>query len=127
MPFEVSWYQPERVVLLKADGVLTPDDVRGIVAQTGATLIGSTELVHFLVDTRTLQKIENISAALKAVQSGPVDPHMGWMIVVGKTNPMVKFAMDFVGLLTKSRYRRFDTMTEALTFLQEIDETIVVA
>ena len=127
MPFEISWYQPGRVVLLKADGTLTPEDVQGIVAETGATLIDSTDLIHFLVDTRTLQKIENIPAALKAVQSGPTHPNMGWMIVVGKMNQLVKFAMDFVGLLTKSRYRRFDTMPEALNFLKEIDGTIRVA
>ena len=126
MPFEVSWYQPERVVLLKAEGVLTPQEVQGVVAETGATLIDSTALVHFLVDMRTLQKIEDIPAALKAVQSGPTHPHMGWMIVVGRMNPMVKFALDFVGLLTKSRYRRFDTMPEALSFLKEIDGTLIL-
>ena len=127
MPFEVSWYQPERVVLLKTEGHLTVRDVEGIVAQTGATLYGKTDLVHFLVDVRGLQKIENIPAALKAVQSGPVDPHMGWMLIVGKMNPMVKFAMDFVGLLTQSRYRRFDDMPEALTFLKEIDGTLILS
>src|SRR4051794_25365739 len=126
MPFEVSWYQPARVVLLKTDGVLTPDDVAGIVAETGKTLIDSTDLVHFLVDTRTLQRIDNIPGALKAVQSGPTHPNMGWMIVVGKMNPMVKFVLDFVGLLTKSRYRRFDTMPEGLSFLKEIDGTLVL-
>jgi hypothetical protein len=126
MPFEVSWYQPERVVQLKTEGVLTPEDVAGIVANTGQTLIDSSTLVHFLVDTRNLQRIENIPAALKAVQSGPPHPNMGWMIVVGRMNPMVKFVLDFVGLLTKSRYRRFDTMPEALSFLKEIDGTLIL-
>jgi hypothetical protein len=126
MPFELSWYQPERVVLLKTEGVLTPEDVEGIVAGTGQSLIDSTALVHFLVDTRNLQRIENIPAALKAVQSGPTHPHMGWMIVVGRMNPMVKFVLDFVGLLTKSRYRRFDTMPEGLSFLKEIDGTLIL-
>src|SRR5215216_5065128 len=117
MPFEISWYQPQRVVLMKIEGILTPEETQEVVTKTTVMLNESREMTHFLVDTRTLQRIENIPAALKAVQSGPVHPLMGWMIVVGRMNPMVKFVLDFVGLLTKSRYRRFDTMPEALSFL----------
>jgi hypothetical protein len=126
MPFEISWYQPQRVVLMKIEGVMTPDEVQTVVAKTTAMLNETSVMTHFLVDTRTLQKIENIPAALKAVQSGPMHPLMGWMIVVGRMNPMVKFVLDFVGLLTKSRYRRFDTMPEGLSFLKEIDGTVIL-
>jgi len=111
---------------MKIEGVLTPEETQQVVASTTTMLNESKEMTHFLVDTRTLQRIENIPAALKAVQSGPMHPLMGWMIVVGRMNPMVKFVLDFVGLLTKSRYRRFDTMPEGLSFLKEIDETITI-
>ncbi|MEO8396074.1 MAG: hypothetical protein ABI700_23980 [Chloroflexota bacterium] len=126
MPFEVSWYQPERVVLMKVEGVMIPAEVEKAISETIAMLADSKNAIHFLVDTRTLQRIENIPSALKAVQSGPVHPNMGWMIVVGRMNPMVKFVLDFVGLLIKARYRRFDTMPEGLAFLKEIDGTLVL-
>ena len=85
----------------------------------------STTLVHFLVDTSTLQKIDNIPTTLKMVQTAPRHPLMGWMLVIGKMNPMIKFGMDFVGLLTKSRYPCVPTMPEALSFLREIDVSLV--
>ena len=126
MPYTLSWYQPNRIVLLKVEGLFTIVETRSLLAATLPYFADTTQLVHFLVDTRTLQRIENIPAALKAVQSGPTHPNMGWMIVVGRMNPMVKFVLDFVGLLTKSRYRRFDTMPEGLSFLKEIDGTVIL-
>ena len=126
MPYNISWYQGNRIVLMQVSGLLTTAEVQALIVDAGVYVVEGTPLVHFLVDTRTLQRIENIPAALKAVQSGPMHPLMGWMIVVGRMNPMVKFVLDFVGLLTKSRYRRFDTMPEGLSFLKEIDGTVIL-
>jgi hypothetical protein len=126
MPYKVSWYQPQRIAVIQVEGLLTTPEVQSLIADAGTYVAEGTPLVHFLVDTRTLQKVESVPEALKVVQGNPPHPNMGWMIVVGKMNPLVKFFLDFVGLLTKSRYRRFDAMPEALTFLKEIDGTLVL-
>jgi hypothetical protein len=120
MPFDVSWSNSKQVILLKVEGVLTLEDLQSLFVEAAAMMNETSDLVHFLVDTRTLQKIDNIPATLKIVQGEPRHPRMGWMIVVGKMNPMIKFGMDFVGLLTKSRYHCVNTMPEALAFLKEI-------
>ena len=127
MPYKVSWYQANRIVLLQVDGLLTTAEVRSLIVEAGKYVVEGTTLVHFLVDTRTLQKIESVPEALKVVQGNPPHPNMGWMIVVGRMNPLVKFFLDFVGLLTKSRYRRFDTMPDSLAFLKEIDGSLATA
>jgi hypothetical protein len=124
MPYKISWHQPNRIVLMQVEGLLTTSEVKSLIADSGSYVANGTPLVHFLVDTRTLQKIESVPEALKVVQGNPPHPNMGWMIVVGKMNPLIKFFLDFVGLLTKSRYRRFDTMPESLTFLKEIDDSL---
>lgn len=121
MPYKISWYQPNRIVLMQVDGLLTTAEVQTLIVDAGVYVTTGTPLVHFLVDTQALQKIESVSEALKVVQGNPPHPNMGWMIVVGKMNPLVKFFLDFVGLITRSRYRRFDTMPESLAFLKEID------
>ena len=127
MPYKISWYQPDRVVLMKVEGLLTTAEVQALIAEAGTYVAEGTPLVHFLVDTRGLQKIESVPEALKVVQGNPPHPNMGWMLVVGKMNPLVKFFLDFVGLLTRSRYRRFDTMPELLAFLKEIDGSVATA
>ena len=127
MPYKMSWYQPKRIVLLQVDGLLTTAEVQSLIVDAGVYVAGGTPLVHYLVDTRTLQKIESVPEALKVVQGNPPHPNMGWMIVVGKMNPLVKFFLDFVGLLTRSRYRRFDTMPDSITFLKEIDGSLAPA
>ena len=124
MPYKISWYQPNRVVLMQVDGLLTTAEVQSLIAEAGTYVAQGTPLVHFLVDTRALQKIESVPEALKVVQGNPPHPNMGWMLVVGRMNPLVKFFLDFVGLLTRSRYRRFDTMPESLAFLKEIDGSV---
>jgi len=125
MPYKISWYQPNRIVLMQVEGLLKTAEVQSLIADAGTYVAEGLPLVHFLVDTRTLQKIESVPEALKVVQGNPPHPNMGWMIVVGKMNPLVKFFLDFVGLLTKSRYRRFDTMPESLDFLKEIDGSLL--
>jgi len=127
MPYKVSWYQGNRIVLLQVDGLLATAEVQALILEAGKYVVEGTPLVHFLVDTRTLQKIESVPEALKVVQGNPPHPNMGWMIVVGRMNPLVKFFLDFVGLITKSRYRRFDTMPESINFLKEIDGSLATA
>ncbi|MEO8397534.1 MAG: hypothetical protein ABI700_31340 [Chloroflexota bacterium] len=127
MPYKITWYQSDRIVLMQVDGLLTTPEVQSLIAESGTYVASGTPLVHFLVDTRALQKIESVPEALKVVQGNPPHPNMGWMVVVGKMNPLVKFFLDFVGLLTKSRYRRFDTMPESLDFLKEIDGSLSTA
>ena len=125
MPFKLSWYQPKRIVLMEVEGVLTSAEVRDLIAQAGDYVSTGTPLVHFLVDTRTLQRVENVGESLKIVQGNPPHPSMGWMMVIGTMNPLVRFFLDFVGLITKSRYRRFDDLLPALDFLKDVDHSLV--
>src|SRR5215217_3059123 len=90
-----------RVVLMQVEGLLITPEVQSLIADSGSYVANGTPLVHFLVDTRSLQKIESVPEALKVVQGNPPHSNMGWMVVVGKMNPLVKFFLDFVGLLTK--------------------------
>ncbi|MBI1256263.1 MAG: hypothetical protein GC204_02220 [Chloroflexi bacterium] len=121
MPFQLSWFQPNQVLLLRMDGLVTVEDIQGIIVEATAMMADCETLVHFIVDTRTLRKIDNLSGTLKTVQSGWHHPLMGWMIVVGAANPAIKFGMDFIGLIIKSRYKSVSSMSEAEQFLSEVN------
>ena len=121
MPYTISWYLPNRIVMLKVEGLLTTAEIRSLIGDALPFVNEGKPLVHFLVDTQNLQKIESIPEGLKVVQGNPPHASMGWMLVIGKMNPLIKFFLDFVGLLTKSRYNHFDTLPEALNFLRGID------
>ena len=57
MPYKISWYQPQRIVLMQVEGLLTTPEVQSLIADSGTYVAEGTPLVHFLVDTRALQKI----------------------------------------------------------------------
>ena len=124
MPYKIAWYQQDRIGVSEFEGVLTTEEIRAYMQQAYSMIDAGVPLVHFVIDIRALRKIESVPEALKAVQATPVHPNAGWNIVVGTINPLVTFVVDFLGTLTKSRYRRFDTMPEALNFLKERDQTL---
>ena len=125
MPYKVSWYQPDRIILSEFDGILTIDEVRAYVQQCYEMIDSGQPLVHSIIDVRGLKKIESVPDSLKAVQTTPTHPNSGWTIVVGSLNPLVTFVVDFMGMITKSRYRRFDSVPEAIDFMKERDQTLV--
>jgi hypothetical protein len=125
MPFSISWYVPDRVILVELSGVLTTTEIQTFTAQSYEMIAAGKPLVHFITDSQQIRKIESIPEALKAVQASPNHENGGWYIMVGSINPFVNFASDFVSSIMRSRYRRFDTMQEALDFIKERDESLV--
>jgi len=127
MPYTVCWYQQDRIAIAVLDGLVTIDEIDHYIGDIYNMMDTGKPLVHVITDVRGLTKIENVPEALKAVKASPVHPNTGWMIVVGSLNPLVTFVVDFLGMIMKSRYRRFDTLPEAMAFLEDKDETLLIA
>ncbi len=126
MPYQLSWYQPDRIVLMELTGLLATTEVQPLITAAGDYVQNGKPLVHFLLDTTQLQKIESVPEILKVVQHNPPHPNMGWMLVIGAMNPLVRFFLDFAGMLMRARYRRFDTREQALKFLADMDSSLTL-
>ena len=124
MPYSIEWYVPNRLILEKAFGNLTIEEllrfnaeVTKIIADEGMTP------VHIIAD---LSKVERYPSSLREImntmrQSNP--EKIGWMVVVTE-NPIMRFMASTVFQMARLRLRIFPTMTQATAFLNEMDETL---
>src|SRR5579871_3388456 len=124
MPYSIEWYVPNRLILEKAFGNLTIEEllrfnaeVTQIIADEGVTP------VHIIAD---LSKVERYPSSLREImntmrQSNP--EKIGWMVVVTE-NPILRFLASTVFQMARLRLRIFPTMTQATAFLNEMDETL---
>jgi hypothetical protein len=124
MPYKLSWYLPGRIILCEGDGTIESDEVFTFTQRASEMVISGKPLVHVIFDFRQVQKLASVPQALKTLQQNPPHPDMGWVIFVGKLNPMLTTFADFVGMMLRLRYRRLDTIDEAVSFLRERDATL---
>jgi hypothetical protein len=124
MPYTLSWYLPGRIILCEGDGTIESDEVYTFTQDASAMVASGRPLVHIIFDFRQVQKIASVPQALKTLQKNPPHPDMGWVIFVGKLNPVLTTFFDMVGMLLRLRYRHFDTLEEGLAFLRERDTTL---
>jgi hypothetical protein len=127
MPYSVSWVQPERIVLVQIEELLTTADIRTFSPEAFRLSASGKAPVHFIVDIQRLRKIESVADGLKAIQRTKPHPNTGWMVVVGTLSAPLMLFTDLVSKFTRVHYIRVDTMPQALTFLRENDESLAVS
>jgi hypothetical protein len=124
MPYKLTWYLSERILLAECEGTMTTDEVRDF-ARRGVEMVSTGKpLVHFIIDFRLLEGVESIPQALRALQQNPPHPDMGWVVVVGMLNPAPKLFMDMAAMVLRMRYQRCDTLDRARAFLKERDTSL---
>ncbi len=125
MPIEISWLVEGRIVYVKLDGKLTFEKIHAISKAIVTHLdAGQPPYVHVLIDNQdmtshpqTLNKLREATRFLK-------HPNLGWFIIFGSDNPLLRFFSSVITQLAGVRWRVLGTRTEALSFLQEVDQTL---
>ncbi|MCA9915259.1 MAG: hypothetical protein KC496_18025 [Anaerolineae bacterium] len=125
MALETSWFIPEKVILLRATGDLTTEDIVQS-TEAGVVLIESctTPRIHVLFDTEELISFtRDVFALSSAVQKLMGHPRYGWFVMFGRNDPIVRFITSIVTQIFKRNFKICVTREEAVDFLQElIDE-----
>jgi hypothetical protein len=129
MAFELSWYLENRVILLTGHGEGSDQNLLDIDQQVINYLNQSNAtLVHLIMDQRNLPPPSSSKAAsqikLASQLKWPKHPKYGWAILVGPSNSLQRFVIAVATNFFKVRQRTFDTMDEALDFLNDIDSTL---
>lgn len=52
------------------------------------------------------------------------DSRVGWILVVGNINPVAKFLIGTMAKVNRSKFRIFDSVSEAITFVQAVDKAL---
>lgn len=126
MSYEGSWYADKRVVLQRLWGTVTLEEA----AQAHHTMVQfldeGTPLVHVLVDLSQVEQFPTNLIALKRAMPPIEHSGMGWMLVCGAGNPMLRFVASTIIqiMMPGLRLRMFDTLDQSLTFLQDQDSTL---
>jgi hypothetical protein len=123
MPIQLSWYLENHVMLLNNEGDSADQDVLKV-DQPILDYLNQSQapLVHLIIDNTRAKYIPSVKA-ITAVK-WPKHPQYGWTILVGLTNPFQRFVNVVATNFFKARQRMFDTMDEALDFLNEVDSTL---
>jgi hypothetical protein len=78
--------------------------------------------MHQLADARELESMPGLAALSKITYVK--HPKMGWQVSFGLRKPLVKMVINIMSQVFKVRSRDFDTLEEALAFLQEVDSML---
>jgi hypothetical protein len=127
MPYQISWMIDKRLVYQRCYGELTMDELRENNQEfVRDYLRQGTPLVHTIVDLTGVTNFpKNLTQYGQAFKRDAEDvARLGWTVVVG-ANPIFRFFGTVVtNLWRQARFRMFDTLQEAYTFLGQQDNTL---
>ncbi len=123
MPVKLSWFLENRVMMIAAEGEYTDEELIGLDGQVIQYLDQSPmPLVHMIMDRQQTNHIPSIKSA--TMVKWPKHPRYGWTLVIGSSNPFQRFVVALANNLFKGRQRNFDSLDEALDFLNLVDSTL---
>lgn len=123
MPIYSTWIVEGHLAYWKSWGELSGDDIpafeeesRGLIASTTAVFL------HTIADHSQLAKLPSLRETAQ-IASGR-DPKLGWYLVIGEHNPLVKLMISLTVQVLGVRLRFFPNYDEALAFIQGQDATL---
>lgn len=126
MPYQVSWYIEQRVVFSSAFGNATIEDVHNLNHDIQTYVRSGQPLVHVICDLKNIEKFPtNVAGMRKSLEQMEHD-RMGWVIVCGAGNPLLRFIASVITqfVIPNVRLRMFDTVQQGIEFLHEHDATL---
>lgn len=125
MSHEVKWEVPDKVIYAQLAGDVSIDDVRETNQQIRDYIEEATSTVHCMLDVSDIGKWPmDIQLFKNDVPFN--DAKVGYLVFVG-ANATVNFVGGIVSKLMGKQMQRAKTIDEAMTFLQETDDTITVS
>ena len=125
MSFQVEWLVKQQIILARDSGEITVDLLAMQDVQIIELLAESRQnnLTHVIVDLRAVTKFPTNIGEINQYANTRKQANLGWILVVND-NRLIRFVANVVTQLTKTRFRNFDSMEEAIDFLKTQDSTI---
>ncbi len=125
MAYKTGWYIEGQVSYAQCISPCDAEEFRAGLEEIDVLLgQGQRPLIHTIVDLTRLEESIGLVQMAKAIRGRKPDPRVGWVIMVGEQNKVVRFSASVVRQILQMRQRSFDTLDEALDFLRDIDSGI---
>lgn len=123
MSVGVTWLVEGHLLLLNSWGNVNVAELAAMDDRINEMLTNATvPLVHGIHDHSKALQIPSAKDLMK-VKAGH-NPRVGWLIIIGLDNKLMKFFVSVAGQVLNIRLRFMNSLDEALTFLQDIDGTL---
>ena len=123
MPFEITWYEKDRIVNARAVGNLSLEEIDAANRRIIELVNQGLSPVHLFIDVGSVGKVPTNLNQMKKSMEILNNPKMGWAILIG-ANPVARFLASVISQVMKIRFSIVSTMEEALTFLARQDTTL---
>lgn len=126
MAYETSWYLAGRVVYVYVHGDFSLEELEALSQEFVTHYVPEGQPpVHTMIDMREVgayaTRLDKVKAASDAAMT---HPDMGWMIIVGKPNPLLKFVTSVTSQVSGTRFRMVHTPEDAIASLRKLDLTL---
>lgn len=124
MPYTVVWLVENRVIYFRPTGSVGMDQL----SQANDLIRAMTEegvpFVHVIADATNLEKFTfNLSDLTRLFRGMEASSKLGWSVYVSPKK-VERFFANVTTQMTTARHREFATLTEAIAFLQSVDDTL---
>jgi len=119
----VTWLVEGHLLLLNSWGKVNAEELAAMDDRIETMLESSpVPLMHGIHDHSKAEQIPSAKDLMK-VKSGK-HPRVGWLIIVGLDDKLMKFFVAATGQVLGLRLRFMSTIEEAFAFLQDMDSTL---
>jgi len=122
MPATTEWLEKDRIVITKLFGDLTLDEIT-LANEKHLEMVANGERnIHVILDVSELSKFPTEIRSIKASGDAYLEhPNMGFVMVVGIKNPILRFLSSIVTQLSSADMRQVATIEEAIARINQID------
>ena len=125
MPYSINWYIENEIIYIHYSGTPTYDEFRDAILTANDLIEGSSRiLVHIISDLGDVTQIPSSKDALKLAREVGAHERVGWTIFIRETSALTKMMVAMFTSLTKVRTRSFNTIDEAINFLENMDPNL---
>lgn len=126
MSYEISWLVEGKVGFGLVEGTLSIEEIAEldtVLVEYVNSVQNSNQLVHFIFDGRRLNKMPTNIAEINQVSKVRSQANLGWLLIVNE-NKIIGFIGHLITQLSRTRYRSFVSLEQAIEFLKTQDTAI---
>lgn len=123
MPQKTEWLIPQRLVITRAWGTISLEDLQSMNAESNGLIQSGIPLVHLVLEFSQVKRFPTGLREIKEVTRNSSPDSIGWTVLV-TGNSVVRFIASAIVHAVGARVRMFEDSATALSFIYEQDNTL---
>jgi hypothetical protein len=122
MAVELSWHVRNHLIFVRLSGHITFHDLEELYRTTVRSMQASdAPMVHVLMDDGDITDFPKSIPELRNMMRWQEHHKLGWVVAYPNNNPLLNFIATVLSQTFGSRYRRVESLEDALTYLRDAD------